>query len=303
VADADVPTSIDLRDKMPAVYDQGEFGSSTANALCGAVQFLSGQQGSRLFLYYNERNLENDISDDVAVQLSDGVACLETYGICDEVDWTYDIEKITDAPPKKCYDLAKANKVAVAKNINDNAVSMKKCLAAGSPFVVGISVFSSFETDTVAKTGVVPMPNLIKDKCLGGHAVLVVGYNDATNQWIVRNSWGSTWGDKGYFYLPYAYLLDANLSSDMWVIIKENEPSVTIVPPTEPPAPIQTISLDVIRIQNGQAQNLNLQLETYVNKDGQVVLGDVKAQHQNPPGEIPTVVQVGLTKRWWSCGC
>ena len=82
---------------------------------------------------------------------------------------------------------------------------MKTSLASGHPFVVGISVYESFESEDVAKTGMVSMPDIYKETCLGGHAVLVVGYSDITQKWIVRNSWGDKWGDKGYFYLPYLY--------------------------------------------------------------------------------------------------
>jgi C1A family cysteine protease len=96
---------------------------------------------------------------------------------------------------------------------------MKSYLSTGFPFIVGISVYASFESQSVAKTGIVPMPGP-KDFLLGGHAVLVCGYNDnlINGMWIVRNSWGSSWGDKGYFYLPYNYLTNPNLCSELWCI-------------------------------------------------------------------------------------
>lgn len=84
--------------------------------------------------------------------------------------------------------------------------------------VFGIQVYSSFESESVAKTGMVPMPNLSKDEYLGGHAVMIVGYNDHMNCFIVRNSWGSSWGDHGYFYLPYSYVSNPNFSSDFHVV-------------------------------------------------------------------------------------
>ena len=96
---------------------------------------------------------------------------------------------------------------------------MKTCLAQGYPFCVGIAIYSSFESPAVAQTGVVPMPSP-KDQFLGGHAVDVVGYDDNKKVWIMRNSWGTNWGQKGYFTLPYSYLLDSKLASDLWVITK-----------------------------------------------------------------------------------
>ena len=213
------PTTVDLRPHMPPVYDQGQLGSCTANALCAAMQFEhpTFPQGSRLFLYYNERRLENDVLQDAGAALSDGVTCLERLGVCPESEWPYDVSKFATAPTPRCYIDAAKNRVMVAAyNLPPgDASTMKRVLAAGHPFVVGIKVYPSFETDAVAATGVVPMPSST-EQTLGGHAVLCVGYDDRLGRWIMRNSWGANWGDSGYFYLPYAYLLDPSLASDMW---------------------------------------------------------------------------------------
>ena len=91
------------------------------------------------------------------------------------------------------------------------------CLAAGFPFVFGFSVYESFESRTVARTGEMPMPRM-RESLLGGHAVLAVGYDDDTGRFLARNSWGPRWGLGGYFTMPYDYLLDAGLSDDFWTI-------------------------------------------------------------------------------------
>jgi C1A family cysteine protease len=101
---------------------------------------------------------------------------------------------------------------------------MKGCLSQGLPFCCGIQIFSSFENSQVSKTGIVPLPTS-RDRCLGGHAVACVGYNDATQTFIMRNSWGPNWGQKGYFTIPYAYLTNPKLSCDMWAISKVNIPN------------------------------------------------------------------------------
>ena len=211
-------TVVDLRSKFPPVFDQGQLGSCTANALCGIVGYdLPGFIGSRLFVYYNERKLEQDIPDDNGAQLSDGVKTLKKCGVCSEMDWPYDISKFTQAPPKTAYINALKNKALKVKNINNDITSMKKALNHGYPFVVGITIYESFESESVAKTGIVTMPTP-DENSLGGHAVVCVGYDDTKNLWIMRNSWGEGWGDGGYFYLPYEYLTNSDLASDLWCV-------------------------------------------------------------------------------------
>jgi len=179
--------------------------------------------GSRLFLYYNERdtdvNTTIDTDTDNGAYLSDGIISLQKHGICQELDWPYIIEKFDDKPNDDCYKYASKHTVTQVENINNDIFQMKNNLANGNPFVVGIAVYSSFESVKVAKTGMVPMPT-VKDTLLGGHAIVCVGYDDSKQVWIMRNSWGTSWGDKGYFYLPYLYLLDSSLSSDLWCIKK-----------------------------------------------------------------------------------
>ena len=212
------PANVDLRSKMPPVYDMGKLGSSTANALCAAFEYINpGFMGSRLFLYYNERMLEKTIPDDVDTMLCNGVKCMQKYGVCHESEWPYNISKVDMKPLGKCYVDKSVHKAVAASNIAFNLTSMKNALASGFPFVVAIAVYSSFESVTVAQTGIVPMPTA-GEALLGGHAVLVVGYNDADQQFIVRNSWGADWGDKGFFYLPYAYITDPYMVSELWNI-------------------------------------------------------------------------------------
>jgi C1A family cysteine protease len=94
---------------------------------------------------------------------------------------------------------------------------MKNCLASGFPFTFGFSVYQSFETKEVAQTGIVPLPQP-NETLLGGHCVVAVGYDDEKQLFKCRNSWGTDWGDKGYFYMPYQYMSNPNLVSDLWTI-------------------------------------------------------------------------------------
>jgi len=209
---------VDLRNKMPPVYDQGNLGSCTANALCAAVQYEEPTlMGSRLFVYYNERMIENDVKNDSGAIMADGVKSLCTYGVCKEISWPYIITKFAIKPPLYCYEEAKKHKLIQYYSLPNNITQMKQALINGFPFVVSILVYSSFESAQVTMTGYVPMPQP-NETLLGGHAILCVGYNEIKKVWIMRNSWGNQWGDKGYFYLPYQYLINPNLASDLWVL-------------------------------------------------------------------------------------
>lgn len=218
-----VPTKVDLRSKCPPVLDQGELGSCTANAIANAHLFNQKKQKaknlflpSRLFIYYNERKLENTIRVDSGAQIRNGFKTISHQGACPEDLWVYDISKFTKKPPVKLYIEALNHQVVEYMRITPTLANLKGCLADGYPFVFGFMVYESFESDKVAKTGIVPMPS--KERALGGHAVLCVGYSNTKKQFIVQNSWGSDWADKGYFYLPFDYLTNSNLSDDFWTV-------------------------------------------------------------------------------------
>ncbi len=219
-----LPPSVDLRPNCPPVYDQGQLGSCTANASAAAFEFDQMKQNlpqvfvpSRLFIYYNERVLEGDVSADNGAQIRDGMKTLGTQGVCSEDMWPYDTTKFADQPPDNCFQAALQNKATSYQRVVRDLGQMKGCLASGYPFVLGFTVYESFESQAVAQSGHAPMPGR-GEKVLGGHAVLAVGYDDTQQWFIVRNSWGTGWGMQGYFTLPYNYLLQRNLSSDFWTV-------------------------------------------------------------------------------------
>lgn len=220
---AALPPSVDLRPKCPAtVYDQGQLGSCTANAIAAAVEFDLLKEGkpdmmpSRLFIYYEERVVEHTVESDAGARIRDGIKVVATVGVPPESDWPYDISKFAQKPPAQAFTDAPRHKVSSYSRVMQDLTQMKSCLASGLPFVFGFSVYDSFESQDVARTGVVPMPNLQTEKLQGGHAVLAVGYDDSQQRFIVRNSWGPGWGMGGYFTMPYAYLMSRNLASDFW---------------------------------------------------------------------------------------
>jgi C1A family cysteine protease len=219
-----LPPKKDLRSGCPPVYDQGQLGSCTANAISGAIQFDQKKQKSkvfvpsRLFIYYNERVMEGSVNSDAGAQIRDGVKSVANIGVCPEAEWPYDIKKFADKPTPKCFtDAKKCEAVGYQRLDSSNLNQLKGCIASGFPFVFGFTVYESFESPEVAKTGVLNMPTP-KEKVEGGHAVLAVGYDDATQRFTVRNSWGKDWGIKGYFTIPYSYLTSTNLADDFWTI-------------------------------------------------------------------------------------
>ena len=213
-----LPTKVDLRPKMPPVYDQGNLGSCTANVFVAAIQHQDPTfYGSRLFLYYNERVLGGNVDYDSGATLADGINALKKTGVCSESVWPYNINRFTLKPTPPSYINAQKHKVLIAAPIQGTSYSIKQSLAQNIPVAIGIAVYTSFESNNVTATGIVPMPKP-NEKLLGGHAVLAVGYDDSKQWWIMRNCWGPKWGDKGYFYLPYAYLLNPNLCSELWNI-------------------------------------------------------------------------------------
>ena len=213
-----LPGNIDIRKQCPPVYDQGNLGSCTANAGVGARIMLNKLTVnlSRLFQYYEERVIENDIKKDGGAQMRDIGKAMVLYGICEESYFPYDITKFAKAPSAAAktnalkYKIKSYYSVATTDEIKQ-VVALKQ-----QPVMIGISVYTSFESDTVAKTGIVTLPKK-SEQLLGGHAVLVVGYDDKKKWFICRNSWGTTWGDKGYFYLPYTYF-SKGFAYDFWVL-------------------------------------------------------------------------------------
>lgn len=222
-----LPSSVDMRQMCPPVYDQGQLGSCTANGLGAAFEFARLKQKkkdlmpSRLFIYYNERVLINTINADSGAFIRDGIKTLNKNGTCAEKEWTYDDtslpgSKFTNKPPSKCYTDALKNQIVSYMRLNNGSMQqLKSCIAEGYPFVYGFTVYESFRN--IGKNGKMPMP-ASNETVLGGHCVMAVGYDDAKQMFIIRNSWGDKWGDHGYFYMPYAFINSTSYCDDFWTI-------------------------------------------------------------------------------------
>jgi C1A family cysteine protease len=234
-APALLPPAIDLtnRAEWPAVYDQGLLGSCVANALAAAIEyeqikrltadgqyaknkFMRGKMRftpSRLFTYYGAREYINLTQEDSGCYIRDAVKVAYNLGAPRETGWKYDETKFDVRPPKRTYNSAPFHKITSYRAL-ETVNEVKRALAEDFPVIIGISVFNSFFWGS---GGDIQMPTY-DDTLLGGHAILLVGYDDATQYFKFRNSWGEEWGNNGYGRLPYSYVGYRNLSDDFWVI-------------------------------------------------------------------------------------
>lgn len=215
--------NVDLRSECPAIYNQGALGSCTANAIAAMFQFVDGKESgdsflpSRLFIYYNERDREGSILSDSGACIRDGITSVHREGVCPESMWPYDISKFAIKPTVECYDEALNHQSIRYMRIGRSISEMESCLNEGYPFVFGFTVYESFESPSVAETGIVTMPRRTEN-VLGGHAAMAVGYNKKDKMMLVRNSWGTNWGLEGHFWMPFEYFMDEGLSDDFWTI-------------------------------------------------------------------------------------
>lgn len=219
----ELPDSVDLRDLCPPVEDQGELGSCTAQALVGNLEFLELKTGdcsltnlSRLFVYYNERELEGTVGQDAGAMLRDGIKVLNKHGVCPEYLWPYLIDRFDKKPSLECYSAAEKRKIISYHRLYTLG-DMLQCLAEGYPFVFGFTVYDGFESEEVRRTGRLEMPGS-RERSLGGHAVMAVGYDNLNDRLLVRNSWGSDWGMAGYFTMPFDYV--EFMAEDFWTVRK-----------------------------------------------------------------------------------
>lgn len=214
--------------RFPAVYDQGNLGSCTANALSFLIDFdlinkndqnkVSAFYPSRLFIYYYERVLEGTVNTDSGAEIRDGIKVLANYGVPNETSWPYDVDQFTTTPSEASVKEALNFQAVVYQSVDGtNKQLLVNTLMNGYPIAYGMTAYESFVSNAVADSGIVPMP-MGREQIVGGHAIAIVGYDTRWDSFIVRNSWGSSWGQGGYFRIPAAYITDPNLCSDFWTI-------------------------------------------------------------------------------------
>lgn len=241
VSAARLPPQVDLREKMTTVEQQGGTSSCVANAVAGAYEYLVKQHRdddaydvSRLFIYFNARAVGGDVDpregpalEDEGSMIGAAIEGLKRYGACSEATWPFEEDSVNEAPSDEAFDEASAFLVEEVEQVPTNLIAWKSALAEGNPIIFGINLFESF--DAQRRPGMVPSPSPeeVAREEHGGHAMLCVGYSDRDNVFIVRNSWGDAWGDNGYCYMPYTYLMNPRFNDgDTWIIKRVEAPEI-----------------------------------------------------------------------------
>jgi C1A family cysteine protease len=223
--DTPLPAKVDITTDVPwgTMLDQGDLGSCVVNSVAYCIRFVRAKEKmtpydpSRLFIYYFGRVVENaTLTEDTGLFIRDGYKSVATYSVCSERNWPYVPTKFAQKPSDYAIQAAKQHKNFQYLSVDQDLQQLKKCLADGYPISFGITVFESFMSSDVAKTGKVPMPDIKKEQEYGGHAITLVGFDDSTKEFKVSNSWGDQWGDKGFFYLPYDYVMNTEWAGDFW---------------------------------------------------------------------------------------
>jgi len=235
-----LPPRVDLRENLPGpldIYDQGSHGTCVAHSVANSLKFVVNNQlkdadpnndvpstfrPSRMFLYWNARKKGKLPPDeDTGVGIRDAFHGVSEYSACREELWPYDEDHIFKEPPPEAYKDADTHQHFVSLRLSQDAYALKLCLHQGYPISFGLQLYDSFLSEEVAKTGNVPMPDVEKENCAGGHAMTIIGYEDnsldstADDVFLVLNSWGPDWGDRGVCRIPIQYILNPNFADDL----------------------------------------------------------------------------------------
>lgn len=218
-----LPKKADLELNWGEVVDQGDVGSCVANSVAYCIRFvrqrekLTVYQPSRLYIYYYGRQIEGfSTSEDSGMFIRSGYKAVAKHSVCSEKNWPYNTDKFDVEPNLGARNAAAFHRKFEYLAVDHDLPSIKKCLADGYPISFGFTVFASFMSAEVARTGIVPMPDFANEQQFGGHAVTMVGYDDETRLFKIVNSWGPQWGRNGFCYMPYDFLLNWKYANDFW---------------------------------------------------------------------------------------
>lgn len=199
-----------MREWDSYVEDQGHLGSCEGNAIANAYELQVRRlypdkfvELSRLFIYYNSRLLSDSVNEDSGAYIRDGMKAVHEFGVCSEQLWPYDIKQFTVKPNDACYKDALSRTITSYQSLS-TIDEVLHAVNDNKPVVIGITVYDSF--DKVSKDNpVIPNPSKTEKNTGGGHAMTIVGYDIPKKLLLVKNSYGTKWGDSGYGWLPFDY--------------------------------------------------------------------------------------------------
>jgi C1A family cysteine protease len=229
---------------LPPIRDQGDQGSCTGHSTRTAVQYKRAAEKkaslelSPRFIYFNARVIEGTVNQDAGAMIRDVIKGVNKLGVASEKLCPYSDKVLTQRPTSQAYKEALDDQVLKYERVQQNHDYVAHCIVSGNPIVIGMTVYESMMSDQVANNGLLPMPTA-DDGVDGGHAICVVAYDDTMSILgqkggvLIANSWGQEWGCKGpngtrgYFWMPWRYLLDTDLVDDLWSVdvVKEETAS------------------------------------------------------------------------------
>ena len=222
-----ISDEVDLRPWDSPIEDQGSIGSCVSQAVTSAYELMVKKNNpdifselSRLFVYYHSRFIEGNVNEDSGIStIRDALNAVRVYGVCSERLWPYDLTKVLIQPPPPCYVDAFRRKISQYTSLYSLS-EMQETLVLGKPIVIGLNVFNGFMNVTQANP-VVPLPASTDEVVIGGHAMVILGYSNKSNTFLVKNSFGIGWGDRGYGWLPYEYI--RMYTFEKWCFDLENQ--------------------------------------------------------------------------------
>ena len=262
-----LPPRVDLRGQLPPAFDQGDIGSCGPNSGVALMMHQFPEEKtmySRLALYYSVRDDEGGVGSDSGVETRDVLKILQKVGAAPEKLWPYDKRHLFTKPSPQVYDEAAKTRLLSYSRLVTEADYLA-CLASGFTFVLGFTCFSSIDSPALAKTGVMPVPDAKKERTIGGHDVLVVGYDtDFKNNpdfkksgvdpalvqdtaILIRNSWGASWGLHGHFWMPVDYATNPSIGGDAWTGRRYADPVGFLPPQISPSANQLRVATDALR--------------------------------------------------------
>lgn len=234
-----LPEKFELSLQVP-IYDQLDIGSCVANSACHCYRYESAQvlnnfkfEPSRLFVYYNARSIQGWEKEDSGSFIRDGFKAMSKWGLASESIWPYFTEDFAEKPTLQVYADGLNNITIKYATVQQSETTIKQTLLSGAAVSFGFNVYSSFFGNWEHATGIMPLPKSNED-LEGGHAISIIGWDNAKKSFLIQNSWGVQWGQNGKFWMPYSFLLDSNEADDFWCIeeIRITNPTPTPIEPT-----------------------------------------------------------------------